>query len=345
MDAIGELLDGHRARGAFLLRCAMAPPWSVRIDDRAAVGVIVMVRGVVHLVRDGEAPVRLVPGDVAVVRGTAPYVLADDPATPPAVVVEPGQLCRSLDGADLTVAFGLGLRTWGNSGDAATAPCAFLTGTYERPAQVTGRLLDAVPDVVVVHAVDADVPAARLLAEEFGRDAPGQDVVLDRLTDLVLVSALRAHFARPGADAPAWWRAQEDAVVGAVLRLMHDHPEEPWTLDGLAAAVAVSRATLARRFAALVGTPPMAYLTRARLATAADLLRDTSAGVEAVGRRVGYANPFAFSTAFHRRYGTPPREYRRAARSGAYALPADPVPHGDHAAAPAAAGAPRGGNG
>jgi transcriptional regulator GlxA family with amidase domain len=102
--------------------------------------------------------------------------------------------------------------------------------------------------------------------------------------------------------------------VGAVLRLLHDRPAEPWTLDGLATAVAVSRATLARRFAGLVGEPPITYLARLRLDTAADLLRDTTAGVEAIGRRVGYANPFAFSAAFRRRFGTSPSAYRQEPR-------------------------------
>jgi AraC-like DNA-binding protein len=328
MDAVSELLDGHRARGAFLLRCVMAAPWAVRIDDRAAVSVVVMVGGELHLVRAGDEPLRLVSGDVAVVQGTRPYLLADDPATPPTVVIEPGQRCRTLDGEDLTIAFGLGLRTWGNVGAGSGGAngfggsCAFLTGTYELPAQVTGRLLGAVPDVVLVRAADTDLPAARLLADEFGRDAPGQDAVLDRLTDLVLISALRAEFARAGSDAPRWWRAQEDPVIGAALRLLHDRPADPWTLGDLAAAVAVSRATLARRFTELVGQPPMTYLAGRRLETAADLLRDTRDSVEAVGRQVGYANPFGFSTAFRRRYGTSPREYRRSLAAAPASVPA-----------------------
>jgi AraC-like DNA-binding protein len=310
VDAVSELLDGHRARGAFLLRCVMSPPWSVRIDDGATVGVLVQVRGELYLTRDGETPVRLAPGDVAVVKGTAPYVAADDPARPPAVVIGPGQECRTVEGGDLSTEYRLGLRTWGNAAD---GPCAFLTGTYELPAQVTGRLLEAVPEVVVVRAADGGVPAARLLVEEFTRDAPGQDVVLDRLTDLVLVSALRAWFDRAGDAAPPWWRAAQDPAVGAVLRLMHDRPGEPWSLASLAAEVAVSRATLARRFAELLGQPPMAYLAEWRLATAADLLRGTRDTVERIAGRVGYANAFAFSTAFKRRYGVGPRQYRQSA--------------------------------
>lgn len=309
MDTVSSILDGHRARGAFLLRCVMAPPWSVEIADEAAVALLVMVRGTAWVTRPGEQPIHLQPDDVAVLKGTVPYVLAGDPASAPTIVVEPGQVCRSLDGAAVPATFGAGFRTWGNAAD---GPCAFLTGTYELASQVTGRLLDHVPDVVVVRAGDEDAPAVRLLTQEFGRDAPGQDAVLDRLVDIVLINALRTWFAANAEAAPAWWRAHSDPVVGAALRLMHDQPEQPWSLSSLAARVAVSRATLARRFGQLVEQPPMAYLADWRLSLAADLLRDTTDSVETVGQRVGYLNPFAFSTAFKRRFGVAPRDFRHA---------------------------------
>ncbi|GAA3767079.1 AraC family transcriptional regulator [Micromonospora maritima] len=308
MDAMSMLLDNHRGRGAFVLRCVMAPPWAVRIEDGAAVGILVMMRGQAVVRRAGAPPVLLSPGDVAVLKGREPYTLADSPTTPVGLVVGPGQRCRTVDGQDVRTTLGLGLRTWGNSPD---GPCAFLTGTYELPGQVTGRLLDAVPDVVVVPAAERDTGPARLLDEEFDRDAPGQDVVLDRLVDLVLVSTLRTWFARPTSTAPAWWRAQEDPLIRDALRLMHDRPGEAWTLGGLAAAVSVSRATLARRFTDLVGQPPMTYLTEWRMTVAADLLANTTLSVESIGRRVGYASPFAFSTAFKRCLDIAPTDFRR----------------------------------
>ncbi len=72
----------------------------------------------------------------------------------------------------------------------------------------------------------------------------------------------------------------------------------------------MSRAGLARRFTELVGEPPLAYLTGWRLALAADLLRESDATVEAVGRKVGYGAPFAFSTVFKRVRGVSPQEHR-----------------------------------
>jgi AraC-like DNA-binding protein len=309
MDPVSGMLSAHRGRDAYLLRCSMSPPWSVRIADASTVSLIVMVHGRMVIARPGEEPAWLADGDVAVVKTAAPYLLASDLETPAHVVVEPGQHCVPLDDGP-GLAYRQGLRTWGNSLDGG---CVFLAGIYELPSQVSGRLLESVPGLLVLPAGEQEVPGVTLLAGELGKDAPGQDAVLDRLVDLVLITTLRAWFARDTAAAPRWWVACQDPLIGDVLRLMHNRPAEPWTLEAIAAEVAVSRATLARRFTQLLGQPPMAYLTEWRLCLAADLLRDTTQTVESIARQAGYASPFAFTAAFKRQFGQPPRPYRRAA--------------------------------
>ncbi len=120
-------------------------------------------------------------------------------------------------------------------------------------------------------------PIVDLLAAEVERDEPGQQVVLDRLPDLALIATLRAWFARPAADPPGWYRAHGDPLVGRALRAIHREPARPWTVAALAARTGVSRAALARRFTALVGQPPMTYVTHWRLDLAAEALRTTDA--------------------------------------------------------------------
>src|ERR671936_768996 len=57
MDAVAGLLDGPRARDAFLLRCSMDPPWSLRIQDEAPLAVVALVRGGAWIARpDAGAP-------------------------------------------------------------------------------------------------------------------------------------------------------------------------------------------------------------------------------------------------------------------------------------------------
>jgi AraC-like DNA-binding protein len=307
VDALAGLLDGPRARGAFLLRTVLDPPWSLRIEDRAPLTVVAMVRGDGWLAFDDGVPVRLRAGDVAVVRGPDPYTLADSPGTPVQAVVHPGEISTTPDGAELCDVWGLGVRTWGANPDGSVV---LLSGTYQLDGEVSRRLLSVLPPVLVVPP--SDLPLVPLLGDEISRDEPGQEAVLDRLLDLLLISVLRAWFCRPEAETPAWYSAHADPVVGRALRLLHGDPARPWTVASLAEAVGVSRAALARRFTELVGEPPMAYLTDWRLTLAADLLREPSATVASVARQVGYSTAFALSTAFKRERGISPSEHRTA---------------------------------
>ena len=309
MDALVGLLDGVRAHGAFVLRTVMDPPWALRIEDEAPLTVAAVVRGEAWIVPDAGEALRLGPGDVVVVRGPGHYVVADHPATTPRVVIGPDQRCTTLTGEPLELAMALGVRTWGNEVDGGTI---LVTGTYEGRSEMSRRLLDALPAVVVVPDDAGHRGLVDLLAVEAGRERAGQEVVLDRLLDLLLVSVVRTWLDGAGAAAPAWWRAEGDPVVGPVLRRIYDDPAHPWTIAELAAAVGVSRAALARRFGDEVGEPPISFLTTWRLTLAADLLRtDPTLTIGAVARRVGYGSPFALSTAFKRRFGVSPLHHRR----------------------------------
>ena len=313
MDALAGLLDGPRARGAFLLRSIMNPPWSVRVEDRAPLSLVAMVRGDAWVVPAAGGAVRLGPGDIAVTRGPAPFTFADDPATSPQVVIHPGQHCTGPDGEDLAQAMELGVRTWGNDPDGSVV---MLIGTYERSSELGQRLLRALPPLLVLAHDDWSSPLVPLLGDEMVKDEPGQEVVLDRLLDLLVIAVLRAWFSRPEAEAPAWYRAYADPVVGRALRMLYNNPSHPWTVASLAAETGVSRAALARRFTELVGEPPMSFLTGWRVALAADLLREPDSTVGAVAQQVGYGSPFALSTAFKRVRGVSPQQHRLAARSG-----------------------------
>ncbi|MGV9455144.1 AraC family transcriptional regulator [Streptomyces sp. NPDC003635] len=307
MDALAGLLEGPRARGAFMIRACFDPPWAVRVEDRAPLTVMLMVRGEAWIMPERGERVRLRPGDLAIARGLDPYTCADEPETPPQAVILPGAECSYPDGRPLNGSMDLGVRAWGDRLDGSAV---MLIGTYLWQGEVSGRLLDALPPLVSLPADVWDCPLTPYLMEEIVRDEPGQEVVLDRLLDLLVIAALRAWFSRPEAEAPGWYRALADPVVGRVLRLVQDDPAHPWTVAALAAKAGVSRAALARRFTELVGEPPMTYLTGWRLTLAADALRETEDTLDAIARRVGYGSAFALSSAFKRVYGVSPQEHR-----------------------------------
>jgi AraC-like DNA-binding protein len=307
VDGLGGLLDGPRAHDAFLLRAVMNPPWSIRVQDEAPLTLVAMVRGDAWIVLDDASEPRPVgAGDVVILRGPDPYVFADDPLTAPQIVIHPGQHCTTPDGTSLEDEMNLGVRTWGND---ANGRVMMLIGTYQLEGEVSGRLLRALPTVLVLERDTWDAPFIPLLADEIVKDDPGQELVLDRLLDVLLIAALRAWFARDD-GAPAWYRAQSDPVVGPALTLLHNNPAHRWTVGELARQAGVSRAAFARRFNDVVGEPPMTFLTNWRLALAADLLREPDATVGSVAHEVGYGSAFALSAAFKRAWGVSPRDYR-----------------------------------
>jgi AraC-like DNA-binding protein len=190
-----------------------------------------------------------------------------------------------------------------------------LVGAYQVQVEIGRRLLGALPQLLVLRQDAWESPLLPLLADEITKDEPGQEAVLDRLLDLLLIAVLRTWFARPEAEPPAWYRAHSDPVVGHALRLLQNDPARPWTVATLAAETGVSRPALARRFSELVGEPPIRFLTGWRLALAADLLREPDATIGSVAAQVGYGSSFALSTAFKREHGISPEQHRaRAAR-------------------------------
>ena len=310
MDALARLLDGPRARGAFLLRSLMSPPWSVRVQDEAPLTLVAILRGDACVVPDSRCPsndvVRLRPGDIALMRGPDPYTVADDPATPLQTVVHTGQRCTTAQGEDLRGAMDLGIRCWGNDPNGSVE---FLVGTYRMHGEISRRLLGSLPALLVLPKAPG-LPFIASLRDEVVKDEPGQEVVLDRLLDVLLITLLRAWFSGSDAKPPGWYRAQSDPLVGKALQMLHSNPAYPWTVATLAAKVGVSRAAFASRFRELVGEPPMTYLTGWRLALAADLLCEPDTTIGEVARQVGYSSPFALSTAFKRERGISPQEHR-----------------------------------
>ncbi len=310
MDALASLLHEVRSEGALFGRNILTPPWSIRVEDGVPLTLLTMMRGDAWITPDGADPAHLGEGEVAIVVGGEPYTVADVPHSPAAplyVMVGPNR-CLSAEGTPFDVDLEIGTRTYGERPD---GPTALVMGNYQVRGRVSQRLLSALPRLLVVPHDGELCPVLELTAAEVARDAPGQQAVLDRLLDLLLLTTLRQWFAQPDADPPGWYRALGDPVVGPALRSMHADPAAPWTVAGLAERAAVSRATFARRFTDLVGEPPMAYLTGWRLSVAADLLTRSDATVEAVARQVGYAGAFALSVAFKRVHGTRPSDLRR----------------------------------
>ncbi len=307
MDAIANLLEGTRARGAFALRCVMSPPWGLRILAESPATLIAAVEGDLWVAPDNGDPLHITPGGIAVTRAPDHYNVVGSLDTKPEIIIQPEQRCCDLAGNSVLEEMTHGIRTWGSD---PAGKCVFIVGAYEHLSTVSDKLKKMLPPVLALNKDDWDSPLVSILVDEVAKDEPGQAAVLDRLLDLLLTAALKAWVAKQDPDRPVWWQSQGDPIVERALRLIHRDPAYAWTLDKLAAKTNASRASLARRFNDIVGEPPMTFLKNWRMALAEDLLSRPGETIGTVSEKVGYSSPFAFSAAFKRIKGISPYEYR-----------------------------------
>ncbi|ARX86592.1 MULTISPECIES: AraC family transcriptional regulator [Streptomyces] len=284
-------------------------PWGARFEASSGAGFHVLLRGSAWLVpgREGTEPIALAPGDIVFVAHGCGHALMSEPGAP----LEPFEL--EPDG------------TWPRPPErlpdvaAGEPPAAvLLCGAYRLDRARAHPLLSELPEVVHlparVGAHSSLRAAVELLGAELDDPKPGSDTIVSALLDTLLLYILRAWWLgeRQGAGHPTGWAAAlADPAVAAALRAVHADPAHPWTVAELGALGGLSRAPFARRFAATVGSPPLAYLTWWRMTTAGRLLRSEDTPLRVVAERCGYASEFAFAKAFKRQFGVAPGRYRR----------------------------------
>ncbi|MFB6627930.1 AraC family transcriptional regulator [Streptomyces sp. NPDC056374] len=349
MDVVSDAISAVRIGRPSSQRVRVSGSWCARLAPYDGAGFHVVLEGRCWLLPDGGEPVGLGPGDAVLLPHGTGHVIADGPADAARLAravpfeqwragagsragrrepsaADDGAAVEMLCGkyrldrshvhpllAELPPLLHLPNRTDSADPTALTDP----TGLGGGASAEAGAGAGAGADPGLRSAI-------ALLGHEVDERLPGSGVALPSLLDLLLVYMIRswtAEHAAPGdpiaapgsrvGAAGTWPAALGDPVTAAALRALHTDPAAPWTVERLAAEAGVSRPTLARRFTALVGRPPMAYLAWWRLTRAAALLRDTPDPLAAVARRVGYSTPYALSHAFRREFGTTPGQYRK----------------------------------
>ncbi|MGV9667196.1 AraC family transcriptional regulator [Nocardia niigatensis] len=296
-ETIAAIRTGSPASGLFVRHA----PWGRRYPKVPGAGFHVVLQGACWVLPPDGEPIPLGAGDVVFMPRGEDHDLVDALGTPITEVAMPGEPQAREGGAEIT---GPGTRT------------ALVCGAYELGRQRSHPLLDDLPEFIHLPARPGRHPALRsavdLLAAEIAEPRPGTDAAVPALLDTLLLFMLRAWFDEQSTAPGGWAGAFGDPAVSDALRAIHAAPERAWTVPELSAIAGVSRATLARRFLATVGEPPLTYLTRWRMLTAARLLRETGTPLAGVARKVGYQSEFAFAKAFKRQYGSAPGRYRHA---------------------------------
>jgi AraC-like DNA-binding protein len=307
MDPLADVLDLSRVSGALMANVRARATWGLDLPERRGASFHAITAGMAWLrVADGD-PLQLMPGDVVLLPTGARHRLSSTSngrCVPFDSLVK--QRLLTPDG-DLLL---------GASGAATTFVCA----AFDYDLDVAEPLTRLLPQMIHVPAdplAGRDIAAiVDLLAVEVGARRPGSRAAAARLIDTLLIGAIRHWLDRhAGGEPPSWLRALRDPTLARAIAVLHERPAEPWTVEALAREVHLSRTTLARRFAELVGEPPLTYLARWRMHLAAQRLKHSTDTVETIARDVGYTSEYAFNRAFSRHRGQPPGRYRRLAQA------------------------------
>jgi AraC-like DNA-binding protein len=309
MDVLADILTAMRVGTPVAAHTEAHAPWGLRFEHTTGAAFHVVLRGSCWLTAlpDGAAfdPVALGPGDVVLLGRGATHAIVSTPGVP-LVDFSPTRSSASVPFGRMAVP---------GPGTRSTIVC----GAYRLNRHRRHPLLRDLPEVMHVPALPGRHRGLRamveLLADELATEPPGAAAVTPSLVDALLVYMLRAWLADTAA-ADGWSAALADPVTARALAAIHAEPARPWTVEELAATAGLSRAAFARRFSALVGEPPLTYLTRWRMTTAARLLRQGDDTLDRVAGAVGYGSAFAFAKAFRREYATTPGSYRSAGRTG-----------------------------
>ncbi len=298
---IGEALRYIQMSGVFYCPSHLSEPWGLALppmDD--CVWFHAVIDGVCNVEVDGEL-LTLRAGDLIVVpHGTGHRAWGATETETPIVLDLPHEYVTEH----------YAILRHGGGGTPTNVVCGGIR--FEHPA--ARQLIDALPRFIHIAAARssrADWMRATLdlMAEETQQTRPGGDAVISRLCDIVVLQAIRSWIEHDPAAQTGWLGALRDAQIGTAMARIHAEPARDWSVASLADEVAMSRSAFAARFTDLVGESAMRYVTRWRMHVAHDLLRDGRT-VASTATEVGYESEAAFSRAYKRVMGEPPRAAR-----------------------------------
>lgn len=301
VDPLSDVIRLLRPRAVFTKGISGAGPWAVRYPAFGSPSFCAVTEGHCRLLVDGHTPVELEEGDFVLLPATPGFTMSGlGPAIP-----------RLLD--PHAAAAPTGEVRHGDPD--APADVRMLGGYFLFDSPDAALLVTLLPALVHVRGVSRLTTLVRLLGEEARDDRIGQELVMFRLIEILLVDALRSL---PGEQAaPGLLRGLADERVAAAMRVMHGDPAQPWTVAELAREAGMSRSAFFERFTRAVGLPPMEYLIAWRMALAKRLLKRRALPIDSVAEQVGYGSASTFSTAFRRHVGESPGRYARAALAAA----------------------------
>jgi AraC-like DNA-binding protein len=313
-DLLSDVLRTVRLRGALYFVVNGGSSWAAEAPPSRELAAAVMP-GAQHVMEYhvltsghcwaaivGEKPVRMSAGDVIVFPHGDAHVMSSAPG-----MRAPIDAASYVQPSAEKPPFAVNLN--GGGGD-TNLVCGFL-GCDVRPFN---PLIATLPRLLHLRANGSNWVGQFMehaAAESRGK-GPGAEALLERMSEMMFVDAMRRYVATLPDESNGWLAGMRDRFVGRALSLMHEEPARQWSVEEIGREVGLSRSALHERFTAMIGQAPMQYLASWRMQVAARQLRDTNSTVASIAQDVGYESEAAFARAFKRAVGAPPSEWRRA---------------------------------
>ncbi|MCC6826996.1 MAG: AraC family transcriptional regulator [Novosphingobium sp.] len=297
MDPLSDVIALLRPSTAISKPITGRGHWGVRYDEHDAPGFTIILKGECWIAFEDRQPVKFAAGDFLLLPSTPAFTLSS----------HADAVCEPRSPMDVPVRHG---------DPDGEADFASLGGTFRIDPINAPLLLALLPRMI--HIPAAEGPAGRigrvieLIIDECASEDAGQDMVLQRLLEVLLVEALRWHGVATDDDVrTGLLNGLRDPALARALRAMHADVRGDWTVASLARIAGQSRSAFAARFGTILGCAPIEYLTRWRMALAKDALVRGTKSLDTIADDIGYESASAFSTAFRRRWGCPPGRFAR----------------------------------
>ena len=316
IDLLSDVFKLIRLSGALMFRFDLTGQWYIANAATEAASMAQLLPGgtdqiiIFHIVNEGECWMRHPPGDWVHTGAGDAVVLAHGHAHEMANLTTASPVpFREVLGSQSALEVRK-LRYEPGNDPHVQIVCGFL-GCSKR---AFAPLCASLPDFCRVGLGEAAKALLRYALAETLDERPGASALRVRMAELLFMDALRIHMQELPDDATGWLAGVRDPLVARAMQILHEAPYEEWSVETLAAAIGASRSSLASRFRAVMGEPPMHYLTRLRMQHAANRLTDRASNIERVAGEVGYKSSAAFQRAFKRCFGMPPASWREANR-------------------------------
>jgi AraC-like DNA-binding protein len=312
-DVLAETLRAMRLTGSVFLNARFTEPFGVVSPKRYDAGTpLAHLRhvSIFHLIAAGGCTIEIATGERRKISAGDVLLLpfAD------AHKFWQGDFVDMAFGPDLMrpgPVKGLWTVDYGGGGETTRLVCGFI----ESAEFLFAPVFRSLPPLVVDRTGDDKVAAVitstvREILDLADAAAPGTELMLGRLMELLFVEVVRRYAAQLPAGGRSWFAAINEPIVGRALQLVHREPARRWTVEELASEVGTSRTVLTERFNASLGQAPIEYVTGWRIQLAAERLRNSRASIAGIAADVGYVSEAAFNRAFKRVTGVTPGAWR-----------------------------------